>query len=234
MARQDGMEERRSVYQDIREQIHELIRKGELRVGDKLPSERRLAEQFGASRNSVREAIRTLAENQVLESRHGDGTYILSQDHRAGMERLRNALEKRKRRVREIFEFRRILEPQVAFLAARHITRAQIDRLKVLVFEQERRIISGQGDSDLDVDFHLVLARGTKNTVLVEVLRTLNDILSETSPDTLQTEERRRASLRTHVLIVDALEKRDPEAAKQAMNLHLEEIEELVLRAELT
>jgi GntR family transcriptional regulator, transcriptional repressor for pyruvate dehydrogenase complex len=222
---------RRPVYQDVREHIQELIRKGDLREGDKLPPERKLAETFDVSRNSVREAIRVLAENNIVQSRQGDGTYVCAADDGSLMNSVSKALEYKRRRVGEIFEFRRILEPQIAFLAAKNITRSEVDRLKVLIFDQERRIVSGEEDSDLDAVFHLSLARATRNSVIVQVLRTLNDVLSETRSNGLQTEERRAASVRTHILIVDALEKRDPEAAKQAMKMHLLEVEQAVFGA---
>jgi GntR family transcriptional regulator, transcriptional repressor for pyruvate dehydrogenase complex len=231
MTEQAQSQSRRPVYQDVREHIQELIRKGDLREGDKLPPERKLAETFDVSRNSVREAIRVLAENNIVQSRQGDGTYVCAADDGLLMNFVARALENRKRRVREIFEFRRILEPQIAFLAAKNITRNEVDRLKVLIFDQERRIVSGEQDFDLDATFHLSLATATRNTVIVQVLRTLNDVLSETRSNGLQTEERRAASLRTHVLIVDAMEKRDPEAAKQAMNMHLLEVEQAVFGA---
>jgi len=228
MTQQNQSQSRRPVYEDIREHIQDLIRKGELRRGDKLPPERKLAETFNVSRNSVREALRVLAENNIVQSRHGAGTYICAEDESSLVNSLTRALENKKRRLREIFEFRRILEPQIAFLAANNITRHEIDRLKVLIFDQEKRIISGEEDSDLDAAFHLSLARAAKNIIMVEVLRILNDILSETRWGAIQTEERRTASLRTHISIVDALEKRDPEAAKRAVSMHLVEVEQAV------
>jgi GntR family transcriptional regulator, transcriptional repressor for pyruvate dehydrogenase complex len=231
MTERAQFQSRRPVYQDVREHIQDLIRKGDLRVGDKLPPERKLAETFDVSRNSVREAIRVLTENNIVQSRQGDGTYVCAADDGSLMNSFARALGNKRRRVREIFEFRRILEPQIAFLAASNITRNEIDRLKVLTFDQERRIVSGEEDSDLDAAFHLSLARATRNSVIVQVLRSLNDVLSETRSDGLQSEERRTASLRTHILIVDALEKRDPEATKQAMKAHLLEVEQAVFGA---
>jgi GntR family transcriptional repressor for pyruvate dehydrogenase complex len=221
-------ETRKSVYEDVCERIQELIRKGEFRVGDKLPPERKLAEKFNVSRNSIREALRVLAENSIVRSRHGDGTYVCGGQGTSLARSLTMAVEKKRRRLRDIFEFRRILEPQIAFLAASNISRSEVDRLKMLVFDQERRIMSGEEDSDLDSAFHLVLARAAKNTVIVEVLKTLSSVWNESRSDSLQSEARRTASLRTHVRIVDALEKRDPEAAREAMNNHLLEIERAV------
>lgn len=229
MASQALTEDRKPVYEDVRRQIQELIRRGELRPGDKLPPERKLAETFQVSRNSVREAIRILAENEIVRSRHGDGTYICSQGETVLMDSVAQGRKRKRRRLEEIFEFRRLLEPQIASLAARTITRQEIDRLKLLVFEQERKLLTGQDDSDLDAAFHLCVAQAAKNTIIVQVLKSLHDILEESRSRALQSEERRRASLRTHVLIVDALERRDPEAARHTMILHLLQVEHVVL-----
>ena len=75
-----GIREPLKAYQHLSDKIHDVIEKGGLKVGDKLPPERALAETFGVSRNSVREAIRTLSEQGILKSRYGDGTYICGSD----------------------------------------------------------------------------------------------------------------------------------------------------------
>ncbi len=170
-----------------------------------------------------------LAENKVVESRQGDGTYIRSVEDVERSHMLGPVIAKQGKRIREIFQFRRILEPQIAFLAAQSITPQEVKQLKVLVFEQKRRRVLGQTDEDLDAEFHLSVARATKNTVIVEVLKTLTEILSETRSTCFQGPDRQSASLRTHILIVDALERQDPEAAWQAMEQHLVEIEQTVL-----
>jgi GntR family transcriptional regulator, transcriptional repressor for pyruvate dehydrogenase complex len=221
-------EQTRHVYEGIRGHIQELIHKGELRVGDKLPPERKLAETFKVSRNSVREAIRALAEKNILRSRRGDGTYILASDESTVTDSLRQAVQGQRKRIEEIFEFRRLLEPQIAFLAARNMSRKEIDRLKILVVDQERRIMAGRDDADLDVAFHLLVAGATGNSVIHEVAKTLSHILGETRSEALQSEERRQASVRTHILIIDALERGDGEGAREAMHRHLAEIERTV------
>jgi GntR family transcriptional regulator, transcriptional repressor for pyruvate dehydrogenase complex len=229
MAPLSRSENRRPVYEEVCEQIHTLIRRGELAVGAKLPPERMLAAQFKVSRNSVREALRVLAENRVVESRHGDGTYIRSLEDEDRLNTLGPLIEKQRTRVGEIFQFRRILEPQIAFLAAQRITPQELKQLKVLIFEQKRRRVLGQTDEDLDAEFHLSVARATKNAVIIEVLKALTGILNETRSVCFQGPERQFISLRTHILIVDALERQDPQAAWEAMEQHLVEIEQTVL-----
>jgi GntR family transcriptional repressor for pyruvate dehydrogenase complex len=221
-------EQARPVYEGVRERIQELIHKGELRVGDKLPPERKLAETFKVSRNSVREAIRALAEKNIVSSRRGDGTYVSAPEEALWTDSLAQVLRTQSRRIKEVFEFRKLLEPQIASLAAEHIGRKEVDQLKILVFEQERRLLSGKDDSDLDAAFHLLLAKATRNEVLLEVVKTLSHILRETRSAPLQSEPRTRASVRTHIMIVDALEAGNAQGAREAMGRHLAEIEGIV------
>ena len=221
MTGQPPSQVRTPVYEDVRKQIQTLIQDGAFVVGAKLPPERVLATQFKVSRNSVREALRVLAENNVVESRHGDGTYVRSIKDADVLDTLGPMIEKQRLRVRDIFQFRLILEPQIAFLAAQTITSQEIDRLKLLIFDQKRKRVLGQTDEDLDVEFHLAVAQATKNAVIVEVLKALTHILRESTVSAFSGHERQTVSLRTHILIVDALERKDPEAAGNAMKQHL-------------
>lgn len=217
------------VYQAVQQRLEELIRVGEIRLGEKLPSERALAERFHVSRNSVREAIRGLAEKNIVESRQGDGTYLRGRPDGSSAQPLAHVLRSQGRRLKEIFEFRRLLEPHIAGLAARRINTRQVEALKMLVFEQEKRHLYGEDDGDIDAAFHLKIAIASGNTLIVEVLKTLGHILGESRSAAFQSSERHRISMRTHYLIVDALERRDPQAAEQAMAMHLQEIETAIL-----
>ena len=92
--------------------------------------------------------------------------------------------------------------------------------------------MAGKDDADLDAAFHLLLAGATGNRVIHEVVKTLSHILRETRSEALQSAERRTASVRTHILIIDALERGDAECAREAMHRHLAEIERTVFAGE--
>lgn len=125
-----------------------------------------------------------------------------------------------------------MLEPQIAALAAGQIGKRDIKALKMLVFEQEKRHMCGQDDAELDAAFHLRIAEAADNKLIVEVLRTLDHILAESRSEAVRNEERKRVSMRTHYLIVDALERRDPDAAREAMISHLLDVEAAILGTE--
>lgn len=224
MKRRDTGQDNRRSHPQIVAEIQALIRREELKPGDRLPSERALAAAFGISRNSVREAIRALIEKGVLSSRRGDGTYLARNDVNTLVDELSGAVAGRQRRLKEIFEFRSLLEPEIAARAADRIRPEDLDFLKLTVFEQERRMLSGEDESQQDRAFHLRLAQASGNRVLHEVVHILEGIVGESrtrAPDDIL---RQQASVRAHKRIIDALQRGDAENARQAMIDHLREM----------
>ncbi len=221
-------EREKRLYEQIVSRIQDMIRSGELKPGDRLPSERDMAQKFRVSRNSVREAIRALAESGMVESRRGDGTYLCATDTAILVDSLAHAIQNQKHRLRDIFDFRRLVEPHIAELAARHITDEELAQLKVMVCDQDRRILAGEDGADMDMAFHLLLARISGNRIMHDVLQALHTMLMESRSEFLQTEARKRTSVTAHLRLIDALEKRDPDAARDAMKTHLEKIEQAV------
>lgn len=220
---------RRYRYNDVVEEIRTMIQRGHLKIGDKLPPERTLAETLKVSRNSVRQAVQALAERKILESRQGDGTYVSAIDESPLTDSLALAIRLRKELLAEILEFRLLMEPQVAALAAKRITGDELDGLKIIVCDQQRRMLAGEDDSALDIAFHAALAQASQNGVVRQVMETVGGILNETRTATLQSKARRMASVEGHLKLIDALETRDSEMAFKAMKEHLSRVEEIVL-----
>ncbi len=227
-----GSEAKKHLYQDIVEKIKEMILSGELAAGDRLPAERKLAETFRVSRNCIRQAIQALAEKHILETRRGDGTYVCAADESALAESFVLAFQIRKELVHDILEFRLILEPQTARLAAKNITREGLDRLKIIVCDQQRKMLAGITDGESDASFHMELARASGNRIMFKVFQTMNAILNESRSEMLQTPERNRISVEGHLNIINALENRDPDAAETAMKGHLAAVESFILAAD--
>ena len=145
-------------YQRLSEKIQDAIEKGGLKVGDKLPPERALAETFGVSRNSVREAIRTLSEQGILKSRHGDGTYICGSDLAPLTAALLNAVDTEGKSFDHIMEFRLVIEPSIARIATARHSAEQLHQLKIIVCDQQLKLLHGENDGELDAQFHTLLA----------------------------------------------------------------------------
>ena len=216
------------LFETVTRSIAHRIHSDEWPPGTRLPSERTLAEDFSVSRSCIREAIHTLAQQQIVETRRGAGTYVSEPDESALSTRLAQVIPLKTQRLAEIFEVRRIIEPHLAARAAQHITPKQLVHLKLLVYEQEKRALEGENTEDLDQEFHLCIAEASENRILLSVVKNLTAILTESRTQALQTEGRSRASVITHMGIIDALESRDGAAAEKAMRLHLETVEKIV------
>jgi GntR family transcriptional regulator, transcriptional repressor for pyruvate dehydrogenase complex len=210
-----------TIHTTILKNLSLLIKNGQLAPGDKLPPERILADNFQVSRNSIREAIRVLSEKGILESRQGAGTYVCARGKDVQSALIEEVFAAQRFRLKEIFEVRRILEPGVAELAAERATARDIEELKILVCDQQQRVLSGMDDADIDAKFHLTLAKASRNTVLYDLLLALNDTLDESRANRLRTPMRRRHSSEAHLRIIDALERRDSAHCRRVMEEHL-------------
>lgn len=126
----EGLRPRRS-YQRLSERLRLFMAEGHFQSGDRLPPERTLAENFGVSRSSIRKAIQMLADKGLLESRQGDGTYVRAPDMESLKKAILEAVDSENLIFDEIMEFRKIIEPAIAELAAvRHCEAAREMRMK--------------------------------------------------------------------------------------------------------
>lgn len=216
------------LHEQIVNQIQALIDNGRLKHGDQLPPERELATIFKVSRHSLREAIRILEHKKVLKSRPGSGTYIILEDESVVVEFLATAINKEKKTLDEIFQFRELLEPQIAALAAQNATQADHKVLQDILVRQQNET-RNDTSKGVDQDFHLALAKSTGNAVLLHIVEFLGQIFSKSRHAYSHSTHRKRLSIQGHQEIVKAIEESNPKAARDLMAAHLGEIRELVL-----
>ncbi|GAU08344.1 FadR/GntR family transcriptional regulator [Desulfoplanes formicivorans] len=216
----------KKLYIEIVHRIRTLIQEDEFGPGSRLPAERKLAQQFGVSRNSVREAIKQLEEAGILESRMGAGTYVAAKNKKTLVRALARELERGKARIREIFEIRTMLEPQIAGLAATRISTTHLNNLHKIITRQEQAVGNIKTFTALDARFHRLLVQAAGNEVLEQVMVTLRSILRESRSAPLMTTARQHASIKGHRAIVEALSNRDAQGAIRAMNEHIRDIEQ--------
>ncbi|MFA6810315.1 MAG: FadR/GntR family transcriptional regulator [Desulfoplanes sp.] len=214
----------KKLYEQLADRIRTMIEQGELCPGDRLPAERTLAQTFQVSRNSVREAIKQLEERGVLESRIGAGTYVATEDQETLVKTLAGELEKGKKKLREIFEIREILEPQIAALAAERISLQDIRLLEQLVAAQKKALGNITSFSKLDTRFHTLLTKTTRNSILAQVFEKLRKILKESRSEPLMNASRQAISIPGHEAILNALKNHDPVQAAKAMRDHIADI----------
>ncbi|PKB71015.1 MAG: hypothetical protein BZY87_07960 [SAR202 cluster bacterium Io17-Chloro-G6] len=216
-------------HESIVQRFHALIQEGSLEHGAKLPAERVLAEQLKVSRSSVREAIRTLELQGLVVSKHGSGTFINTQSLDAVAtlmtSNLGEGMGAGEGQLRDIFEVRHLLEPQLAALAAQRATPEDVERLAAILEEQKHQIIEGETGVDADTEFHFALATATHNTALVKVVSAVEDVLRQSRDQSLQQPGRPERSLASHHRILETVRSGDHRGALEAMEHHLTAVE---------
>jgi GntR family transcriptional repressor for pyruvate dehydrogenase complex len=219
---------RNRVYEEVAKQIERLILK-KLRPGDKLPSERELAEMLRVSRGSIRDAIRSLELLGLVEARQGTGTIVREVSADTLVTPFANALKRRKELVIELLDFRKMLEPSLAARAATHASAEELVEMEEILARQEEKQRQGDAAVAEDAEFHYSIALASDNSVVLKVLDILMDLLRDTRARSLQVQGRPQKSLAGHRRVLAAIKHHDAEAAKAAMRRHLEDVEEIVL-----
>jgi GntR family transcriptional regulator, transcriptional repressor for pyruvate dehydrogenase complex len=219
---------RNRVYEEVARQIERLILK-KLRPGDKLPSERELAETLRVSRGSIRDAIRGLELMGMVEPRQGTGTIVKEISADSVVNPFANALRRRKELIGELIDFRKMLEPPLAARAAAHASPEEITEMEEILRRQQEKQSQGDAAVDEDTEFHYSIALASDNSVVLKVIDILMEQLRDTRARSLQVAGRPQESLSGHRRILAAIKRRDTEAANAAMFRHLKDVEEIVL-----
>lgn len=213
------------LYEQIVQQIEQRIVSGELKVGDQLPSERELAEQFAVSRTAVREAIKALREKGLVEIYVGKGTFIANGTTDVVRQTL-VLLTKfdTTKGLMNLVEVREILEPEIAALAATRITDEYIAAMQEAMDKMEAAMDNVEEFVEADLDFHLALAEATQNPIIPALMDPIIDLLREQRIRTTLLKGVAQHGQYNHKIIMDAVKRRDPQATREAMRHHLEQI----------
>lgn len=218
------------LYERVANELAAEIASGTYVIGQRLPSERDLAARFGVSRPTMREAVIALEIDGMVEVKTGSGVYLRAL-HPQGEGPARADIGPF-----ELLQARAMIESEVAALAATLITDEEITQLAALVDEMEAEnrhdVVMSE---DADRRFHLAIANATKNSALILMVETLWDVRVK-SPQSVRLLERVRAQgvkprIDEHAAVMNALRRRDPQGARQAMRAHLEGVIEAVFEA---
>jgi GntR family transcriptional repressor for pyruvate dehydrogenase complex len=213
--------EPRRLYQQIADQIKELISNGTFHVGDRLPAERELAVLLGVSRPSLREALIALDVQGNVEIRGGSGVYVCPPPS----PRAAKATPALGESPRELMQARSALESAVMILACAHGTPEQLKQLRTIVSRMRAELENNRPVLELDRRFHMTLAEMSGNSVMARMIGGLFD--ERHSPISAKLSSRYenprtwKQALKEHEAILRALEARDPIAAQAAMLSHL-------------
>lgn len=221
----------KKLSEEIVDQIKELIARGELQPGQRIPSERELATLLGVSRPSVREAIMVLEAMGFLDSRQGGGTYVRSLAEQAMGDPLTMMVEKKgPRMLHALTEVRMGLETWSAYLAAKRAEDSEIERLRELFAIMEEQAETGGWDAEIDAQFHLTITEASHNTLQIHVLNTIQELFKAhimvALSEFYSKEGYVELLISHHRDIMEAIAARDPERARDKMMEHLELVEE--------
>lgn len=214
---------RMRAHEEVARQLRELMQRGELRPNDRLPPERELAKRFGVSRATVRQALSVLQAAGLVESQVGSGTYTRDGSAVLNVTTLADALRAAGASLVEQLELRRILEPQVASLAAERATDEAIKALEACLADQ-RAHASDPGFIVADSAFHHEIARATGNSLLVKMVEGIHELLHE-SRELSWKAQGGDAPIIEHERIAEAINKHDADAAYEAMMAHMLSVE---------
>lgn len=206
-----------------------LIAEGHLQPGDRLMTERELAEQFGVSRVTVRQALSVLQAMGLIESRIGDGTYARKSE--AAIVTVLAPVLNPYGNLLEQLELRRLIEPEVARLAAERATPMQTQDMVHFIELQEQMLSVGRPFVDEDSAFHLAIARSAGNDLVFRMMASIHDLLRDTREESLRTHEGMVHSLAGHRQILEAIQGHDPTAAHRAMLRHIRKVEAGILHS---
>lgn len=213
------------LYSKIVDQIQRRILAGELKVGDHLPSERELAEQFQVSRTAVREAVKTLSEKGLVQVFPGKGTFVTNGTSQALRQSLGMMMKiGQAEGTRDLVEVRHIFEPEIAALAAQRAGDEHIAAMKEAVRVMDGALDDADAYIEADLDFHLALAEASQNLIILTLIDSFVDLLREQRIRIFHVEGGPQRGQIHHKRILEAITNRDPEAARSEMRAHLEQV----------
>jgi DNA-binding FadR family transcriptional regulator len=218
------------LYLAVVEQLEQAIRSGIYPVAGRLPSERELADQLGVSRPVIREAIIVLESRGLVQTRHGAGVFVQTDTGTSAAPVVDSDSGPF-----EVIEARRLLEGEIASLAAELVTDRQIAEMQRLIDRIGDMRLDNATREKADRAFHIALARVTENDVLVGIVEKLWDMRYQSALCEYFFRRAREIGIEPpvdeHQTVLDALKARDPDAARAAMREHLARVTENLLIA---
>ena len=209
------------LYLKVADQLNQLIVDGVIKPGQRFPSERELAEQCGVSRPTIREAMIALELSGVIEIRTGSGIYVTEQKIAKQPELLDQGIGPF-----EILEIRYIIEAEACALAAARITEQQLQALREALQEMTEEEKQADSSEKADQKFHSIIAQACQNSAIAAIVNWLWELRNESQLSTAFLARIRQEgvhpSISDHRKILQALEQRNPEKARNAMRIHIE------------
>jgi len=223
------------LYENAVEQIQSLILSRKYKPGDRLPTERSLAEQFNISRPSLREALRILGVMGLIEIKGGDGIYVKEVDFQPYIKSLNLSISSRLQMERDslmkLWEVRKIVEVGMVDLAFKKITEPHLKSLWWCIEEMKKNIDDQDAFISSGIRFHRLIAEICQNEILILIWDTLADLIRRSHDKIYRISRSPKKSLQAHKKIYLALKERDSRKAVEAMKQHMLEEEKALVAA---
>ncbi|GAB2535673.1 FadR/GntR family transcriptional regulator [Gracilibacillus alcaliphilus] len=222
------------LYEQVADSLIHMIRQGDLKPGDKLDSVEQLAHHFGVGRSAVREALSGLRSMGLVEMRQGEGTYVQNFDPERFTLPVSTAFLMKQDDVKELYQVRKILEVGTAGYAAMSYQENDLKRM-----EEALQLMADAKGNDLlaeraDIEFHIAIAEATHMELLIHLMGSVSDLMSETIRETrrilLYSENRADILFQEHERIYQAIKNREVKQARDRMFEHLENVEQLLFQ----
>jgi GntR family transcriptional repressor for pyruvate dehydrogenase complex len=211
------------IYEQVADLLLEQIKSDEFKIGDKLPSIQNLATTYGVSVASIREALNALRTIGVIEIKQGYGT-IVKQKEPTFFEigEKFNSLDQ----IKELLELRQIIESATVAKAAKMRTNEDLKTMRHYLNEMEKAVFDGTSGEAADLDFHLTIAKATNNSLLVDLMNNISELMKDSMKETrkifIYSRQKTMEILQDeHEKIFNAIEQQDDKLATQCMNTHL-------------
>lgn len=208
-----------SLPKQISIEIEKAIKNGTFKIGEKIPSEPDLVKTFAVSRNTIREAIQSLIQAGVLESRQGDGTYVLTTSRFEAniLNRLNNS------KISEVHEVRFTLEREIVKLAAQRRTKSDLTDIRKKLEIKNLTKDSIKENSEADLEFHLAIAKASHNSIFYDLYKSISEYIRTSIEERLElTHMEEELISQLHIDLFEAISSQDSKKAEEIMNKILE------------
>lgn len=222
-------------YDEIAQQIKEMIVQGQLKMGDKLPSTKELSERFGVGRSTMREALSALKAMGLIEIRQGGASRVIREAPSEVALPEWTSLRMNRTTLLELMEVRQSLEVSIASIAAKKRTPQDLEQLQLIMQDMERAVADDAEGERTDLAFHQLLVQATHNGIMEMTFESIRNAMEMMIRDIRRAELYANQAvavqlLKEHKVIYEAICSGDPVLASQAMRVHLEHVESILIK----
>ncbi len=209
-------------------EIKQMVSRGELSGGQRMPSETELATRFGVGRSTVREAMKALALMGVVEISPGRGTFVCREARELLMEARVTRLRLSDPKVQEVYEARKVIEVELAALAADRATPQDLQEIEGSLAEMGRTTGDDEAFTAADLRFHLAVARAAKNSLLEQFYSLADDLVARVIQEVIKMPSVKASSISLHAATFEAIKRGDVAAARASVLNHMRYVRRVI------